>query len=123
MAEAYVRQIKDSIKRKLFCDEVFVNVEPDPNRSTTPLSMPYIADPDSVVFYFAYFRETGGPYYCDCCFEAAVGINLTKENETLYIATGEKEALEFTIKDAEDPNNHCYSCRRPLYKFIKKCQQ
>jgi len=126
MAQAYVDlKRRELCKKRLFCDETITTTdesdrERHERRSRTPLSMPSRCDPDSIVWFFAYCIQEGGPYYCGDCFEIGTGTSLTIENETKYISTGEKEALDFSKSEARDPLNHCYLCKIKLYKFQSK---
>ena len=69
MAQAYVDLKKrELVRKKLFCEEKIETTdesdrERHERRSVTPLSMPARCDPNSIVWFFAYCVQEGGPYY------------------------------------------------------------
>lgn len=77
------------------------------------------------VFFLAYRhpRSTANVFYCCACIDKAVGYELTREEETEYIVTGEISLEHFTEKHHSDKSNYCATCNVPLYDLIEECQQ
>lgn len=111
MAEAYVQEKLQKVRRQLFCDER-PRSPTTGNYSATPLSYSPVGDSTRTVFFMGYKLESDKKYMCATCFGDRFHIAEDKDIDTKYLYSGEISEREFLKK--KEPFEQCSRCEKYL---------
>lgn len=115
MANKYVQEKKNSVKRKLFCDEQPRSPK-HCERSNTPLSYDVAGSNSATVFFMGFKFPYDEKYKCQTCFEKGLFAGLTDIEKEQCVESnlthGEISLVEFynRLESREDQKNKCSRC-------------